>query len=238
MQHCDEEALALLALGEPAAGPADEAHLASCSRCQSDLDQLKAVVHASRQVTPEDSPVQPGPHVWARIAAELELGSSGPDSAPPPVPPELAKRRRVVPLAVAAALVGILAGVLGTVVVKDHRSSVAAGNVVAETRLAPLDAPQASGTATVRDATSGRTLSVTVHGLVAPADAFYQVWLADRQTQKMVAVGILDSADQGTFDVPPGMDLAQFPVVDVSLEPMDGNPAHSSVSVVRGTLPG
>jgi hypothetical protein len=44
------------------------------------------------------------------------------------------------------------------------------------------------------------------------------------------------NSDSGTFEVPAGLQLADFPVVDVSDEPLDGNPAHSTVSIVRGTL--
>ncbi len=36
--------------------------------------------------------------------------------------------------------------------------------------------------------------------------------------------------------LPADVDLAEFPVVDVSAEPYDGNPGHSAVSVTRGTL--
>ena len=36
--------------------------------------------------------------------------------------------------------------------------------------------------------------------------------------------------------VPAGVNLTDYPVVDVSLEPLDGNPAHSGTSVLRGTL--
>ena len=44
------------------------------------------------------------------------------------------------------------------------------------------------------------------------------------------------TSESGTFAVPAGLDLGEYPIVDVSDEPVDGNPAHSSVSIVRGTL--
>jgi hypothetical protein len=46
---------------------------------------------------------------------------------------------------------------------------------------------------------------------------------------------VLDGAE-GRFDLPDGLDLTQFPVVDVSEEHFDGDPAHSGDSVVRGPL--
>jgi hypothetical protein len=36
--------------------------------------------------------------------------------------------------------------------------------------------------------------------------------------------------------LPADLDLGRFDVVDVSREPLDGNPGHSSDSVLRGTL--
>ena len=37
--------------------------------------------------------------------------------------------------------------------------------------------------------------------------------------------------------LPAGISLADYPVVDISAEPYDGDPTHSTDSVVRGTLP-
>ena len=40
-----------------------------------------------------------------------------------------------------------------------------------------------------------------------------------------------------TFTVPPSLNLARYSQVDVSREPFDGDPAHSSVSLARGDVP-
>jgi hypothetical protein len=40
----------------------------------------------------------------------------------------------------------------------------------------------------------------------------------------------------GTFTVPPGVSIEEYPVVDISLEPYDGDPGHSHESLLRGTL--
>jgi hypothetical protein len=36
--------------------------------------------------------------------------------------------------------------------------------------------------------------------------------------------------------VPEGLDLDAFPIVDVSVEQLDGDPLHSGVSVCRGQI--
>jgi len=38
------------------------------------------------------------------------------------------------------------------------------------------------------------------------------------------------------FPLPDDLDLAAYPVVDISEEPFDGNPGHSGDSIVRGVL--
>ena len=66
VQHCDDDTLTLMALGE-SMDNADEAHVQHCARCQSRVDQLAAVVATVRslkmqggkdkkQLTQEDLP--------------------------------------------------------------------------------------------------------------------------------------------------------------------------------------
>jgi hypothetical protein len=64
-----------------------------------------------------------------------------------------------------------------------------------------------------------------------------EVWLLTADATGLVSVGLLDGSS-GRFSIPADLDLSQYPVVDVSAEPDDGNPAHSGDSIVRGTLHG
>ena len=108
--------------------------------------------------------------------------------------------------------------------------------VVASTTLDGLPAaPSAGGKAEVVQTGNGRRLEVDVSRL-GSATGFYEVWLIDREVKRMVPVGIL-RGDRGEFVLPEGVDLEDYPVVDVSEEPLDGNPGHSGVSVLRGTIP-
>ena len=67
-------------------------------------------------------------------------------------------------------------------------------------------------------------------------DGFYEVWLLNSSADKLISLGTLGADDVGSFPVPGDLDVATFPVVDVSREPLDGDPSHSADSVVRGTL--
>jgi len=109
------------------------------------------------------------------------------------------------------------------------------GDVVASARLQPLQQVSAV-TAEVVEGGDGAQLVVPLDdaGLPRESAAFYEVWLIDSNIQGMVSLGPMRA--DGTYDIPPGVDFHRYPVVDVSIEPTDGNPTHSSNSVLRGTL--
>ena len=105
---------------------------------------------------------------------------------------------------------------------------------LAEAQLTPLAQHSAAGSAKVVSAADGsRSLEVSLDK--DEAKGYQEVWLIAPDLSKLVSLGVMNSTS-GTFQVPAGLDLSQYPVVDVSDEPMDGNPAHSTVSIARGTL--
>jgi len=97
------------------------------------------------------------------------------------------------------------------------------------------DHPGVTGTADVEaDRDGARTLVVTLDG-VPTSGSFREVWLIRSDTTALISLGILTSG-RGTFAIPDDVDLRQYDLVDISAEPLDGNPAHSGDSIVRGTL--
>lgn len=261
MSHCDETTLALAALGEDI--PSDEAaHLHSCAQCTADVAELVEVVTLGREA-PAELPEVPD-HVWAGIRQELSLvgapdGSDAhpnvrtltqpdlPHSTPPAgtgdsnvIP--LDRRRSRGPLwgvaAVAAAAGAIVGGAVVWSAVDRGTGSTGGPNeqFVAQAVLAPLtDTVSAPGKATVLDSADGEVVRVDARSLPAN-DGFYEVWLLDAQATKLVALGALPAGSIGTFTVPPGLSIADFPLVDISLESYDGDPSHSKNSLMRGEL--
>lgn len=105
---------------------------------------------------------------------------------------------------------------------------------LAEAQLTPLAQYTATGSARVVEGADGsRNLEVTLDK--DEAHGYQEVWLIAPDLSRLVSLGVMNT-DSGTFQLPPGLQLADYPIVDVSDEPVDGNPAHSSVSIVRGTL--
>lgn len=231
MRHPSDDDLALLAVGEtPAAATA--AHLQRCHTCAAELAALRTVVTIAR--SGRDDISTPPPRVWHTIEAAI----SG-QSNVTPLPRSTSRRRRSpqawTRLLVAASVGAVLGG--GAVAAVNALSHTP--TVVASTTLEPLpDSPVAAppGTAKVQSTASGDVLAVATPQLPSPS-GYYEVWLLDPTSGGMIAMGVVPAGSEAVdLPVPPGVDLTTYNAVDISDEPMDGNPGHSSVSVLRGTL--
>jgi Anti-sigma-K factor rskA len=194
-----------------------------------------------RAAPPSLSPAPTGPQPQAEPQAEPSHAAvtqlprrhtHGSDAGPP-------RGRRSAALLVAAALVGALAGVGGTVLADRLTGDAGSDTVLAATPLDPLPTWQAGGSAEIVERADGERelrLDLSVDGAPTGDTGYREVWLIDRDVTKLMSLGVL-RGDSGTFVLPEGVDLAEYPVVDVSLEPYDGQPAHSGDSIVRGILP-
>jgi anti-sigma-K factor RskA len=141
-------------------------------------------------------------------------------------------------LAVAAVASAVIGGaVVWAAVDRGGAGTDTTEQFVAQAVLAPLPDKQVSspGEATVMDSADGQVVRVDARSLPA-SDGFYEVWLLDEGLTKLVALGALPAGSVGTFTVPPGMSVADYPVVDISLESYDGDPSHSKNSLMRGEL--
>jgi hypothetical protein len=259
MPHCTPETLALAALREPLPS-VDDAHLAACADCRAEVAALQRGVDALAvpQLAAPGPAVPPPPAVWDAIAAatgvsarpraEAVAAAAVPPAADPPAPvapppvlpppapatvTQLRPRRSRLLLAAAATLV-VGAGIgAGAVALGDRDDE---GLAVAAAALDPLDDSGASGAAQVLergDGTRALQLDLTAADL---EDGFYEVWLIDEAVEDMYSLGVVRGGGEVTLEVPPGVDLSEFPVVDVSVEPLDGDPTHSGDSVARGVL--
>lgn len=230
MEHCSPEHLALAALREPL--PAEDAvHLESCATCRAEVASLQRGVDvlAVPALAAPGPPVPPPPQVWDAIAAATGVVTAPRSESTPAEVVGLPRRRRNwLPLA-AAVLVGVAVGGGAVALTRDDN-----GAVVAATALAPLAPEDASGRAEVWDRDGQRSLEVDLDA-PALAEGYYEVWLLQPDAVRMVPVGVVSAGDT-VLPLPEGLDLSAYPVVDVSVEPIDGDPTHSGVSVARGQL--
>lgn len=231
MQHPDPDLLALAALPAERRDPAVEAHLGQCPLCRGHVESLRRTVDLALSsgdtVGGADAPPD---RVWRAISSEIAD------------PPAAARSRRPVwrrfALPVAAAVVGVAAGIgIGVGVAATPPPST---TVVAQ--LAPVAAadPGSRGTAGVRTSDGRRQMVIQINGVtnVAGAD-FLEAWLMDPTGSRLVSLGSLaqdGSTFRGTFTVPADLPMTEFDTVDISAEKWDGNPGHSRISLLRGTV--
>ncbi|WP_158412502.1 anti-sigma factor [Ilumatobacter nonamiensis] len=204
-----------------------------------ELDELRRLGGAA-SVEPVEWE-RPPPELWARIekavfaddetvAAPDETRTASDDAVPPP-PTSLAavrdRRRSGWWLASAAAAVFVVAA--GAMVWLRSDPAV---EVVATVDLEQLG-DSGEGTAELIDDDGTLELRLATDG-IENADGFAEVWLINSDLTQLVSLGPV--RDDETYVLPSGLDPAAFPVVDVSHEPLDGNPEHSGDSVLRGQL--
>lgn len=239
--HTTPDVLSLLALGEPAATPDEQTHLAQCPVCTAELEELSRVVDAARHTDPDDVLSSPRPAVWENIQREVRAFQtspvpSGPASPTSPVPAStgVPKRRRAAYLLVAA--VALVAGLGGGFALSQSQQPA----VIQAARPVHLNAlpswPGAEGHAVVKDDAQGnRVLSVDIDVPEQPQGRM-EVWLSAENAETMVSMGFM-TGSSSQFPIPENMDISTTPVIDVSLEPTkDADPHHSGVSIVRGRI--
>ena len=250
MQHCTPEQLALAALQEPLPTE-DAAHLDRCDTCRAEVATLRRApdLLSVPQLAAPGASVPPPPRVWEAIAAATGASTSltngtgvapAPAAVPAPTAPREApggtvvpfrSRRRPVLLVAAAVLTGAVVGAGAVAVVQSTGED---GEAVASVELDLL--PEATGSAdvVVRDDGS-RVLEIDLDAPALDDDSYYEVWVIDRSVKGMYPLGAVEPGTQ-TVELPDGIDLAEYPLLDVSVEPLDGVPTHSGVSVARGQL--
>ena len=188
-------------------------------------------------VTPNDRPASdvPGNDETANdkplsvVAGSDETTDAG---GAKPIP---GRRRKWWPIVAAAAALGLVVGAGATVIINRNEVQVAAS-----TALSALPGHTGHGTAELLRTPNDPELRVSVDG-PQPADppSYREVWLINSDGQRMYSLGVLPESGTGTYPLPTLLanGLDGFTIVDVSIEPYDGNPAHSRNSQVRGSLP-
>jgi len=170
-----------------------------------------------------------------------------PTPPPPPWPAEEARpvrrRRRLVlrPVAAALASIALLAVGIGAglVLSNDDDDGAGGGGDLERVQLAPVvsAAENAGGVAELRPEAGGRA-TVELSGLRPSGDRdFYELWLLGDDGE-LVSLGSVRVPESGnaTLDVELPVDPKQFRYLDVSREPDDGDPGHSTISILRGPV--
>ncbi len=186
-----------------------------------DLQQLRAI---AAHVTDEDfERDDPPDSMWSAIAA-----SAG---RPENNVVVLRRTHRRVWLGAAAVVVAGLGIAGGLAAIGGGSDDVIAETALSNEGLSPLGAASSGKAEIIRRGTS-YLLHLDVSRVPSEPASYVEVWLIDRQVKGMISLG--PYRGNGDYAIPSGVDPAEYPIVDVSIEPSDGVPTHSGVSIVRG----
>jgi hypothetical protein len=196
---------------------------------RAELDELRRLL-ASPSTWDE-----PPPDLAAGIVADIQAEASANPTEVSTVPPTPARRRSTwtrpfVTLAAAAAAILVVA--VGVVLVTsdgDDGESFALG--------ATEVIPAASGNASVESTGSGLAISLTIDGLPpAQTGTFYQAWM--RGDIGSVPIGTFHAREgDGPIELWSGVDVADYPLMTVTIQEEGAGPESSGIVVLRGEIP-
>ncbi len=212
-----------------------ERHLAGCRACQRDLEDMRGMpALLARAAEPVEVPAGMQSRVLGTIGGEPR-----PASGTAAAGPRRARPRRTVTWALGAAAAVALAFLAGLGLGRGLPAGGQPAQTAQTIRLVAADGSTASGVATVRNASAGRVVELSVRGLRPPPSGhFYTCWLvADDDTlqrQDRVSVGSFETSPDGTATVrwETAADPARYPHLGVTLEPDNGSPLHQGPKVL------
>jgi anti-sigma-K factor RskA len=222
--------------------------------------ELQEWEQLSRSITEADRARHaPPPMVWENIAATIAADAVSENPAPSSmsttipardeiVPPEdiidlsaaregrapaaQRQRRRYLVLAGAASVLVFLLGLSFLTGDTDEEPVLFAAEVSNATLPEPFEGT-ASAVIAGPDAT---VLEINFSGAL-PSDEPVELWLIKDDLSDMRSLGIVNAeAESWIGDWPTDLDPAEYSLVDLSIEPNDGDPTHSGRSILRGQL--
>ena len=149
-------------------------------------------------------------------------------------------RLRAAVLSIAAAVALLAVGAIVIVATGgDDDPVVASAELVHQSDFDPLGVdPEA--TARLVERNGGYEIRLDDAELPDPDANDLELWLISTDADGAIAdvqpVSLVDPDSPGTYVVPAALDPAVYSIVDISIEPRDGDEAHSGRSILRGTL--
>ncbi|MFT4988484.1 MAG: anti-sigma-K factor RskA [Acidimicrobiales bacterium] len=197
------------------------------------------IMAMARDVEAHDSDrIAPPPQVWNNILAELEIE----------VAPEEASTRSQTThsktegwfssarlLSIAAAtlvMVGVVVAIVNVSYDDSSLTEVAAASMTDEGLQV---ATSATADARLVCEDDDCFVDVVLSALPDAGAGDLELWVINSDVSDMYSLGNV-TASNGRFALPPGVTSNDFPIVDISIEPDDGNETHSGQSVLRGVF--
>lgn len=185
------------------------------------VEQLRMV--AGRLTDEDFQRDEPPVELWGAIAAKMDRPANQVIT--------LRRTRRRAWLGAAAVVVAALALTGGLLMTRGGSDNVVSEASLSNQGLSPLGSAS-SGKAEIIRRGASYLLHLDVNRVPKESSSYIEVWLIDTQVKGMISLGPFHG--NGDYVIPTGVDPAKYPIVDMSIEPSDGVPTHSGVSIVRG----
>lgn len=193
----------------------------------------------ARGVEPHDfDRIAPPPQVWNNVLAEMEIAVASEEATARRKTARFPASRQTSTLLLSAAaavllLVGVSVAFLAT---RDDAVPPAEQLASASMTDVGLQIPtNESAEAVVLCEGENCFVEVTLTAIPSAGfEADLELWVINSDVTDMHSLGIV--SESGRFELPDGVSYENFPIVDISVEPRDGEPAHSGQSMLRGVL--
>jgi anti-sigma-K factor RskA len=205
------------------------------------LDHIEALL---AELDDDDlAPAAPPPDVWAGIEQRVaDHGSPSSGTASVRSIADRPGRRSIVTwgLAAAAAAVLVIAATIAVVGGGTADEVVSAAALTFDPAAFDPRGADATADAHLVDRDGAYAIRLTGTSFPQLADDDLELWLIEPDAEgnpvDVAPVALVDPDGDGTYDVPPDLDPNTHFVVDISIEPRDGDAAHSGQSILRGAL--
>ena len=201
-----------------------------------DDDRVDDVEALMRELESSDFELQAPPDdLWAGIDAAVA------DDRTADVVPLTSRRQqfgtRFLAVAAAVAVIAVGAAVVTSISGGDEPVVATAELTHDADEFDPLGADSAA-TANLVEADGGYEIRLDDADLPNPGDDDLELWLIATTDDGLDVqpVSLVDPSEPGTYAVPAGLDPAEYSIVDISVEPRDGDETHSGRSILRGEL--
>ena len=221
-----------------------ERHLEDCEVCLREAGQLASPAELLRLAAP---PFEAPPDIAEKaVTAVRREASARPARVASPRRRLTAfGTRRLIPVAAAAAVAVVVVAVVMSRDGDDDREGSLAGPVEIDTVLRSPTGGPAQATVVVVKTGIGRVVDFDSAELpILPTGEYYELWFIGRgDTPKhpnRVSAGTFHPDENGRSDVTfaAAVDPAEYPIVSITREPGDGNPASSGMEVLRSVREG
>ena len=184
--------------------------------------------------------LEPPDAIWRGIESAIGMDQDAPASA---VPLDAGRRtpRRVF-LGAAAALIAAVIGIVAFVALSEDTGQILATATLVHDPLS-FDSLGADATAGANLVSDDGRLTLNLVNAVLPSpgdDTDLEVWLIrpddEGNVVDLFSLGVVSPTDPESLEVPGSHDPGVYFVVDISVEPRDGDAGHSGRSILRGPL--